>query len=320
MKIITSILTIIIMLLFTSCGANNNWSQNREKTIFTIGSGSKSAMFYPVANALCHIFNKYNEDNTTLCKASLSSGAKYNLDSVNNGKFDMGIAQASLQHDAYYGLNEFAGKPHKNIRTLFNIHNEYLTIISNNDNIKSFSDLRGKKVNIGNSGSGSRTLFARMIRKLRWNLDDFAKIYEESGSNIKKVLCTKNEADAAIYIVGHPNNSFQFMIDNCNATLVSLSDSEINSFISLSPQYFSQSTIPAGTYHKINQNVKTLSSQTILIASAKLDNKIIHNFVNIISKHKEELVELQSELLVIDFLHKDDPNLAPLHEGLKDSD
>lgn len=317
MKLLASSLTTLIVLALTSCGVDN-WYNNKEKiTTFTIGSGSKSAMFYPVASSLCKIFNKYNEDKTIICKASLSIGAHYNLDAVENGDFDMGIAQASLQYDAYNGLNDFVGKPHKNLRTLFNVHNEYLTIISNQSNIKGFADLRGKKVNIGNQGSGSRLLFSKMIKKLGWKIDDFAKTYEESGSNIKKVLCAKNKADAAVYIVGHPNKSFEFMINNCDADLISLSDSEIKDFISLSPKYFSQSFIPKNTYKKIHHNVNTFSSKTILTASAKLDNKIVHNFVHIISKHQDEIIKIQPELSVINFLTKDDPDLAPLHEGLK---
>lgn len=317
MKIVAYSLAVFAVLILTSCGVSN-WHKNRGKiTTFTIGSGSKNAMFYPVANALCNVFNKYNKDKTVICKTSLSSGAEYNLTAVNSGKFDMGITQASLQYDAYNGLNEFSGKPYKNLRTLFEVHNEYLTVISNKDNIKSFSDLFGKKVNIGNPGSGSRILFSKMISKLGWKPNDFAEIYEESGSDIRKVLCVPNKADAAVYIVGHPNQSFKFMVDNCNAKLVSLSDAEIKSFISISPKEFHKSFIPKNTYNKVDQDIDTFASKTILTASSELDKKIVHNFVKIIFEHKEELIKMQPELSVINFLNEDDQNLAPLHEGLK---
>lgn len=317
MKIASYGLAILIVLILTSCRIDEYYKNKKKVTTFTIGSGSKNAMFYPVANSLCKVFNKYNEDKTIFCKPLLSSGAEYNLTAVNSGKFDMGITQASLQYDAYNGLNEFSGKPYKNLRTLFEVHNEYLTIISNKDNIKSFSDLFGKKVNIGNPGSGSRILFSKMIGKLGWEPNDFEEIYEESGSDIKKVLCVSDKADAAVYIVGHPNQSFKFMLDNCNAKLVSLSDSEIKSFISISPKEFHKSFIPKNTYNKVDKDIETFASKTILTASSKLDKKIVHNFVKIIFEHKEELIKMQPELSVINLLTKNDPNLAPLHEGLK---
>jgi TRAP transporter TAXI family solute receptor len=312
MKTVVLVSTILIALLAVSCGARKN------QTIFTIGSGSKDAMYYPVAKALCEVFNKHNQDKNVVCEARLSKGAEYNLDAVESGEFDMGIAQANLQYDAYTGNKKFSDKPHKNLRTLFNVHDEYLTIIAKKDaHIKSFADLRGKKVNIGNPGSGSRILFSQMIKKLGWSLDDFQEVYEESGSNINKVLCLSNKADAAVYLVGHPNKSFGSMLDSCDAELVSLSEKEITNFVSLSPAEFHKSAIPAGTYAKNLKKVNTFASRTILTASAKLDKKLVWNFFEIISKNKEELVKIQPSLAVINFSKKDHSSLAPLHEGLK---
>lgn len=309
---------IILFAAITSCG--NVMIKEKETKIIKIGSGSPNAMYYPVASSVCDIFNKYNEDKSIICKAVLSQGAEFNLDSVENGTFDMGIAQANLQYDAYQGLGKFSGKPHKNLRTLFNIHNEYLTlIVKKNSNINSFSDLRGKRVNIGNKGSGSRILFSQMIKTLGWTLGDFEEIYEESGSNISKVLCTPNKADAAVYIVGHPNKSFAAMIDDCNTELVSLSDSEIETFVKLSPKEFRRSFIPKNTYNDTLEEVETFASTTILTASVNLDKTFVRNFVRTISEHKDELIAIQPALAVINFSSEDDPNLAPLHEGLRAS-
>jgi len=311
--VLASTIFVALALVLTSCKVY----KNQRKSVFTIGSGSENAMYYPVANALCKVFNEHNQDKNIVCEARLSKGAEYNLDAVESGKFDIGIAQANLQYDAYVGAKKFAGDPHGNLRTLFNVHNEYLTIIAKKDaNIRSFADLRGKKVNIGNLGSGSRILFSQMIGKLGWSLNDFEKVYEESGSNINRVLCVPDGADAAVYIVGHPNKSFGSMIDGCDVELVSLSKSEIEKFISLSPTEFFETLIPADTYAKNPKMVRTFASKTMLTASAKLDKKIVQNFVKIISENKKELIEIQPSLAVINFSEKDYTALAPLHEGL----
>jgi len=318
MKILAICLAITAAItLLTSCGNFNSWQKSNRKTV-TIGSGSKSAMFYPVTSAICEVFNKYNQDRSVICKPALSKGAEYNLEAIESGEFDIGIAQANLQHDAYNGLGKFKGKPYKNLRTLFRIHDEYLTIIAKkNSNIKSFADLRGKKVNIGNPGSGSRILFSEMLNRLGWKLSDFKEVYEESGSNINKVLCVPGKADAAIYIVGHPNESFAKMINECDAKLVSLSDKEIEDFIKLSPKEFKKSFIPKNTYEKSQERVVTFASKTILTASTNLDKEFVSNFVSIISEHKDELIKKQPSLSVIDFSLEDDHDLAPLHEGIK---
>ena len=309
---VLSLVAIIILVLVIGYG-----KEFKKKTV-TIGSGSKSAMFYPVASSLCEIFNKYNQDEKFSCKAELSKGAEYNLEAVESGEFDIGIVQATLQYDAYKGLGRFVGKPHKNLRTLFNIHDEYLTIIAKKDlNISSFADLRKKRVNVGNPGSGSRVLFSQMIEKLGWQMGDFEEVYEESGSNINKVLCVPGKADAAIYMVGHPNESFAKMINDCDVKLINLTDDEIELFVGLSPKEFSKSFIPENTYEKSHEKISTISSKTILTASAKLDKKFVQNFTKIISEHKDELVKMQPSLSIINISSENDPSLAPLHEGIE---
>ena len=317
MKTIFFIFSIFVTLTLVSC--NSSSYNKKNQTTITIGSGSKNAMYYPVATALCEIFNKYNQDQNVVCKAKLSKGAEYNLDAVEDGEFSMGISQANLQYDAYKGYKQFDGDPHKNLRTLFEVHYEYLTIIAKKDSsINSFSDLKGKKVNIGNSGSGSRVLFTQMIKKLRWDLSYFKEIYEESGSNINKVLCNSNKADAAVYIVGHPNKSFATMLDKCNAKLVNLSDSEIKLFTSLAPKDFFKASIPENTYLN-NQAINTFASKTILSTSAKIDPKIVQNFVKIIRGHREELIKKQLSLTTIKFSNSDELKLAPFYQGLGNS-
>lgn len=299
---------ILALLTISSCQAN-------IKTI-NIGSGSHNAMYYPVASALCEVFNEHNQDQNIVCKAKISKGAEFNLNAIENGEIEMGISQANLQHDAYMGYKQFAGNPHKKLRTLFGVHDEYLTIIAKKDSgINSFSDLKGKKVNIGNIGSGSRILFEQMIKKLGWKLEDFKEIYGETGSDINKVLCTPNQANAAVYIVGHPNKSFDFILNNCDAKLVNLSTDEINKFVSLAPEDFFPTSIPRNFYKANPNEIQTFASKTILSVSENIDPKIVYNFVKIINENKDELVKKQPSLSTMDFFEKNNLNLAPKHQA-----
>lgn len=301
-------LAFLALIIISSCKLNNH------KTI-NIGSGSHNAMYYPVASALCEVFNKHNQDKNITCKAQISTGAQYNLDSVEDGTFEMGISQANLQYDAYMGYKNFTQKPHKKLRTLFAVHNEYLTIIAKkNSGINSFSDLKGKKVNIGNVGSGSRLLFEQMVKKIGWTLDDFKEIYGETGSDIKKVLCTSNKADAAVYLVGHPNKSFDYILNNCDTKLVNLSDKEITKFISLAPNDFFKESIPSYIYKTNPNSVKTFASRTILSTSKDLDPNIANNFVKIIKENQKELIQIQSSLTTIDFFQQNNLKLAPKYQ------
>ena len=270
----------------------------KEKKVITIGSGGPAGVYYPIAYSMCQIFNKYNQNQEVVCEAKLSPGAKHNLDAVDNGDFDMGIAQYNLEQAAYLGKGSFFGNPHPNLRMLFNLHYEYLTIIVKKDSgIEKLSDLKGKRVNLSNLGSGSRVLIDKMIEKMGWTLNDFGKVYEESGSYINKVLCTEGEADAAIYTVGHPNKAFDFILNKCNTKLISLSDVEIKKFIELDPNYYFKESIAKNTYKAQKSQIDTIAMQIVLFASKNSDQEMIDNFVNILSSHRDELIMSQPSLI-----------------------
>lgn len=286
---------------------------NQDTVIFTIGGGSEKAAYYPVARALCKIYNEHKTSNKFTCQAKITRGGQYNLNSIENGLIDMGISQASLQSDAYFGRRLFRGLPHKKLRTLLRLHNEYFTVIAKKgSNIKKFSDIYGKSINIGNQGSGSRFLFLKMIKILNWNLSSFEEIYNESASDIDKVLCGKNAiANAAVHKIGHPNQSFANMLKNCDTYLVNLSENEIKKFTSNSNKFWS-SEIPQKYYPELKSNIKTFSSKAILTVSKDLDYNIIEDFVNVLIAHKEELVKEKPSLSNLEYLTNENLDLAPV--------
>ena len=134
------------------------------------------------------------------------------------------------------------------------------------------------------------------MEKLNWDKNDFAAIYEESGSNINKILCVNNEADAAIYTVGHPNKAFDFILSKCNTKLISLSEAEIKKIINIDPKYYFRESIERYSYKTQDSDVNTVALQIVLFASKHTDPQLINNFVNIITTHQDELIASQPSL------------------------
>jgi len=285
MKIKSSLIILLLLLPF------NAFSQNS----FTITSGTKSAMYYPVASSMCQIYNKYST-NDIECIAKESKGAHSNLNLVNLGTYDMGIAQNVIFDDAAHGKGQFKNNAKRNIVKLFNLHYEYLTVISRNDvEIKGFSDIFNKKVNIGNVGSGSRVLLDKMLNEFDKDLNDFVEIYEKSGSDLHEVLCNDGLADLAVYTVGHPNQGFA-KLANCNTKINSIDDEEIDKFLTISPKYFIRTKIPANTYLHQPVAINTFALSTTLFTNKDFDQDILNDFLQIMQDNKEELVLLQPSL------------------------
>lgn len=288
------------------------FSQDNKKVI-TIGTGNKNALAYPVVSAMCDIFNKNNLDNKVSCKAIETGGSEDNLDGIVSGKYDMGVIKADMQYNAYNGVGTFYGKPYRELRTVLGLHNEFLTmIVKNNSKINSFEDFKYKRVYIGNNGSGSRILVDKLLKEIGWNKKDFKAIYEDQPDKIYDLFC-QNKIDAAIYLVGHPNDIFTKTLKKCDVKLISFSRKEIESYIDFFP-HVSTAVISKRTYKSQNYDINTFASQLLLASSTKIDEKIIYDFVQIMFEHQEEL-KSKVTILKGTSLFGSQVNVIPFHDG-----
>jgi hypothetical protein len=281
--------------------------------VIKIGTGNKNALAYPVLSAICKVFNKNNLHKKISCQAIPTGGSEDNLNGVINGQYDMGVIKADMQYNAYNGIGIFAGKPYRDLRTVFGLHNEYLTMmVKNGSGINSFKDFKNKRFYLGNIGSGSRILVEKLLSKIDWQKQDFKSINEDQPDKIYDLFC-KNKIDAAIYLVGHPNDIFIKTLKDCNTKLIGFSKSEIENYIDFFSHIFIAS-ISKKTYLNQNQDINTFASQLLLATSDRLDEKIIYDFVQIIFEHQDELKSIVPILNGASFLGVG-VNVIPFHDG-----
>ena len=123
----------------------------------TIGTGGVTGVYYPTGGAICRLVNKGQKEHGIRCSVESTGGSVYNINTIRAGELDMGVAQSDWQYHAYNGTSRFkdAG-PFKELRAVFSVHAEPVSIIARKDSgISNVQDLVGKRVNIGNPGSGT---------------------------------------------------------------------------------------------------------------------------------------------------------------------
>ena len=152
------------------------FSASAEETFVTIGTGGVTGVYYPTGGAICRLVNKSREEHGIRCSVESTGGSIYNINTIRAGELDLGIAQSDWQYHAYKGTSKFKESgPFKELRAVFSVHPEPFTVVARKDaNIKTFDDLKGKRVNIGNPGSGQRGTMEVLIfvRKLIINSSD----------------------------------------------------------------------------------------------------------------------------------------------------
>ena len=137
-----------------------------EEKFITIGTGGQTGVYYVVGQSICQLVNRDTAKTQVKCNAPSTGASVANLNAIADKQMDMGIAQSDWQYHAYNGSSSFEGKKNDKIRAVFSLHPEPFTVMARDDSgIKTFDDLKGKRVNVGDPGSGTRATMNVILKE-----------------------------------------------------------------------------------------------------------------------------------------------------------
>ncbi len=284
----------------------------------TIGTGGVTGVYYPTGGAICRLVNMNKKEHGIRCSVESTGGSVYNLNAIAAGELDMGVAQSDWQYHAYNGTSKFEDEgANKDLRAVFSVHPEPFTVVARADSgIKNFKDLKGKRVNVGNPGSGQRGTMEVVMQAMGWTMDDFKLASELKAAEQSSALCD-NKVDAIVYVVGHPNGSIKEATTACDSAVVDVTGPEIDKLIAEN-DYYRKATIPAGMYRGTDEDTTTFGVGATFVSSAKVDDKVIYNVVKAVFEDFKQFKKLHPAFGVLkkEEMVKDGLS-APLHEGAK---
>ncbi|WP_100753337.1 TAXI family TRAP transporter solute-binding subunit [Vibrio salilacus] len=243
----------------------------------TIGTGSVTGVYYPTGGAICKLVNKDRKEHNIRCSVESTGGSIYNVNTIRAGELDFGIVQSDWQYHGYNGTSKFAEQgPYKNLRAVFSLHTEPFNIIARTDaGIESVADLKGKRVNIGNPGSGDRATMGVVMEAMGWTNADFKLASELKGSERSQALCD-NKIDAFVYVVGHPNGSIKEATTSCDAKLIPATGAKIDAIVSNNP-YYAYSSVPAGMYRGTDKDVNSFGVAATMVTTTNVSDDVAYN-------------------------------------------
>ncbi|WP_257266768.1 TAXI family TRAP transporter solute-binding subunit [Endozoicomonas sp. ONNA2] len=284
----------------------------------TIGTGGVTGVYYPTGGAICRLVNKERKSHGIRCSVESTGGSIYNLNTIRAGELDMGIVQSDWQFHAYRGTSAFEQQgANKDLRAIFSVHPEAFTILARKDaGISKFEDLKGKRVNIGNPGSGQRGTMEQLMKLYGWTHDSFSLVSELKAAEHAKALCD-NKIDAFVYTVGHPSGSFKEATTSCDTVLVTVAGDKVNKLIKDNP-YYRTATIPGGMYQGNERDVQTFGVAATFVSSIAASEEAVYRVTKAVfedlstfKKLHQAFSTLKKEEMVSDGLS------IPLHQGAR---
>jgi TRAP transporter TAXI family solute receptor len=287
-----------------------------DQQFVTIGSGGVTGVYYPTGGAICRLVNKGRKEHGIRCSVESTGGSVYNTRTIRQGELDFGVVQSDVQAAAVAGTGKFAEDgAYPGLRALFSVHPEPMHLMARADaGIASVDDLKGKKVNIANPGSGTRVLAETLMKYSGLTADDFSLAAELKSSEQAAALCD-GKIDATIWAAGLPNGSSQEATSTCDVTLVPLAGANIDTLLGENSAY-AAATIPGGMYPNNPNDVPSWGPKATFVTSADVSDEVAYAVVSAVFENFDAFKKLhpafgrlkESEMIV-------DGLTAEIHPG-----
>lgn len=288
----------------------------QAEEFITIGTGSVTGVYYPTGGAICRMVNKGRKEHGIRCSVESTGGSVYNINTIRAGELEFGVAQSDWQYHAFHGTSKFEDQgPFEGLRAVFSVHAEPFTVVARADSgIKTFADLKGKRVNLGNPGSGARGTFEVVMDALGWSVDDFALAAELKPAEQSAALCD-NQVDAIVFTVGHPSGTIEEATTSCDSVLVPVTGPEIDKLIEEN-SFYRSATVPGGMYRGSDEDVTTFGVGATFVSSDKVSEDAVYVLVKSVFEDFDRFKGMHKAFGTLEPAQMATAGLsAPLHAG-----
>jgi TRAP transporter TAXI family solute receptor len=268
--------------LIAGCGGGDG---GQGKQFLNIATGGTAGTYYPLGGAIAEILNQNIEGMNASAQSTGASVANVNM--LKDNSVDIALIQNDIAYYAYNGKEMFEGKKVDTIRGLAALYPETIQFVTRADSgIKDISDLKGKKVAVGASGSGAEANARQILAAYGITYDDIDEQYLSFGEASDALK--DGNIDCGVVVAGYPTAAIQDLASNKSAVVVNITP-EVQDKLMADYPYYTKMVIPAGTYKGQDTDVNTVAVKCVLVTTDKLGDDMGGKIVKAIYEHLDRM-------------------------------
>lgn len=262
--------------LIAGCGGGDKKeSSGGEKKFINIATGGTSGTYYPLGGALADILNKNVKGANASAQSTGASVANVNL--LKEGKVDIGFIQNDISYYAVNGVEMFKDKAVKNLKGLATLYPETIQIVTTKKTgIKTFADIKGKRVAVGAAGSGTEANARQILEAAGITYDDIKVQYLSFGEAASALK--DGNVDVAFVTAGFPTAAIQDLATQHEVVLLPVDSAMADALIKKYP-YYTKIKIPAKTYNNVDTDVEAVAVKCMLVVTDKMSDELGYDIV-----------------------------------------
>lgn len=294
--IVISLVLVFATLFMTACGGGNGDTTTKAPANDAVAAGDLSSISINVGTGgstgtyygFCNVISSLLKEKTGANLMIQSSGAsKANILDIDDGIVDMAIVQNDVMDYAFHGTSLFADVGAiDSFSTLGAAYAEVCQIVARADSgIKTVADLKGKKVSVGDSGSGVEFNAQQILGAYDITFEDIDKqnlSFQASADALKD-----GKIDAFFCTAGAPTVAITDLSTTTGIVLVEI-DADHLAKLQADYGFYAEYVVPAGTYKGVDADAKTVAVKATFIVSNDLDEETVYQLTKAIYENKDE--------------------------------
>ncbi|MBO4873097.1 MAG: TAXI family TRAP transporter solute-binding subunit [Lachnospiraceae bacterium] len=301
-KLLAFLLAALMIFSLTACGGT------KELRFVT---GGESGTYYAFGTVIAqHATNNIG----VKVNALVGAGSKGNVNKLADKEAELAFCQSDVMAYAYDGTNLFEkeGKV-TNFSVLGALYIETVQLVAVNPDIKSVTDLKGKNVSVGASGSGVYFNALDVLSAYDMKLEDIKPTYQSFGDSANDLKDGK--IDAAFIVAGAPTTAVvDLAATNKNTHLVTFDEAHLNKLLASSP-YYTKSVIKGGTYSTVAEDIVTVGVGAVLLVRDDISEDIVYKLTKDIFEDPGKLVSSHAKYGEVTIEYGASMTSVPYHKG-----
>ncbi len=321
-RLFVSVIGLLAIIVASPAGLARAQSAEPAVDQISIGTGSPTGIYFAAGNAICRLVNRQasaangvRPKRRLTCSAPATPGSIFNLGELRTRNLTFAIVQSDWQYHAFRGSSRFSGQAFPSLRSVLSLHPEaFQILVGRGTSISGFEGLMGKRVALGEKGSGTRSTFDVLMQAYGVDPSFFARADETAAADQNQALCDGN-IDAIAYAIGIPSGPVGDATASCGATLVNLAGAPLTKLVKENP-YYGMVTIPRGSFAGMDEPVTTFGVLATLVTRGDTPDEVVYDLTRTVIEGLESLrpmhrafANLDADRMVSDGL------TAPLHSG-----
>ncbi|NLJ47147.1 MAG: TAXI family TRAP transporter solute-binding subunit [Treponema sp.] len=310
---IKALFVFVLVLAVAAYWQSKDSAVDKSKVFITVATGPTSGIYYPIGGGIGTVVG------TDLGYRSSvqSTGASVeNINLILNKKAELAIVMSDAVLQAYQAFGAFQGqKPKTDLRGLMGLYPNYVQLVTlESSGIKTFKDLKGKRVGVGAPNSGVEVNARLMFEAHGMSYADIRPDYLNYGEAIDQMR--NGMVDAAFVTSGIPNATVMDLATTKKIRIIPI-EGEGMAYLKKKYPFFTADVIPAGTYGNAS-DVNTATIMNILLVSKDLPDAVAYDITKGIFEHIDKIQATHSAAKkYVNLKNALQGMVVPLHPGVE---